>query len=80
MQTGAEDAGKNHSLSIYFNVLTYYREEEHYEIEPNSEFRQFAACMVLAIGLSGRALASCEDSLSAMAAGAAASNRWILKI
>jgi hypothetical protein len=31
------------------------------------------ACMALAIGLSGRALASCGDSLSAMAAGAAAS-------
>ena len=29
------------------------------------------ACLVLAIGLSGRALASCGDSLSAMAAGAA---------
>jgi acetyl-CoA carboxylase alpha subunit len=34
----------------------------------------FAACMVLAIGLSGRALASsCGDSLSAMAEGVAAS-------
>ena len=36
-------------------------------------FVKFAACMVLAIGLSGRALASCGDSLSAIAAGATAS-------
>jgi hypothetical protein len=32
---------------------------------------KFAACMVLAVGLSASALASCGDSLSAMAAGAA---------
>jgi hypothetical protein len=31
---------KNHPLTIYFNVLTYYREEKHYETEPNPEFRQ----------------------------------------
>ena len=36
-------------------------------------FVKFAACMVLAVGLSVSALASCEDSLSAMAAGASAS-------
>jgi len=35
-------------------------------------FVKFAACMVLVVGLSTRALASCGDSLSAMAAGAAA--------
>ena len=34
-------------------------------------FVKFAACMVLAVGLSASALASCGDSLSAMAAGAA---------
>ena len=34
-------------------------------------FAKFAACMVLAVGLSASALASCGDSLSAMAAGAA---------
>ena len=35
-------------------------------------FVKFAACMVLVVGLSARASASCGDSLSAMAAGAAA--------
>jgi hypothetical protein len=35
-------------------------------------FVRFAACMVLVVGPSARALASCGDSLSAMAAGAAA--------
>jgi hypothetical protein len=35
-------------------------------------FVKFAAFMVLAVGLSASALASCGDSLSAMAAGAAA--------
>jgi len=35
-------------------------------------FVKFAACMVLVVGLSTRALASCGDSLSAMAPGAAA--------
>jgi hypothetical protein len=35
-------------------------------------FAKFAACMVLVVGLSASALASCGDSLSAMAAGAAA--------
>ena len=34
-------------------------------------FVKFAACMVLVVGLSTSALASCGDSLSAMAAGAA---------
>jgi hypothetical protein len=34
-------------------------------------FVKFAACMVLGVGLSVPALASCGDSLSAMAAGAA---------
>src|SRR5437764_2673133 len=34
-------------------------------------FVKFAACMVLVVGLSASALASCGDSLSAMAAGAA---------
>ena len=34
-------------------------------------FVKFAACMVLAVGLSASALASCGDSLSAMAAQAA---------
>jgi hypothetical protein len=34
-------------------------------------FARFAACMVLVVGLSASALASCGDSLSAMAAGAA---------
>jgi hypothetical protein len=37
-------------------------------------FVKFAACMVLAVGLSARALASCGDSLSAMAAEAASVN------
>ena len=36
---------------------------------------KFAACMVLAVGLSASALASCGDSLSAMAAGAASAQR-----
>jgi hypothetical protein len=35
-------------------------------------FVKLAACMVLVVGLSASALASCGDSLSAMAAGAAA--------
>src|SRR6266705_1598198 len=35
-------------------------------------FVKFAACMVLVVGLSASALASCGDSLSAMAAGGAA--------
>jgi hypothetical protein len=35
-------------------------------------FVKFAACMVLIVGLSASALASCGDSLSAMATGAAA--------
>ena len=35
-------------------------------------FVKFAACMVLVVGFSASALASCGDSLSAMAAGAAA--------
>ncbi|MGZ7094075.1 MAG: hypothetical protein ACXVJ2_13720, partial [Candidatus Angelobacter sp.] len=34
-------------------------------------FVKFAACIVLVVGLSASALASCGDSLSAMAAGAA---------
>jgi hypothetical protein len=34
-------------------------------------FVKFAACMVLVVGLSASALASCGDSLSALAAGAA---------
>src|SRR5438552_13047807 len=34
-------------------------------------FVKFAACMVLVVGLSASALASCGDSRSAMAAGAA---------
>lgn len=34
-------------------------------------FTKFAACMVLLVGLRGMALASCGDTLSAMAAGAA---------
>jgi hypothetical protein len=37
----------------------------------NLNFVKFAACMVLVVGLSASALASCGDSLSAMAAGAA---------
>ncbi len=35
-------------------------------------FAKFAACTVLVVGLSASALASCGDSLTAMAAGAAA--------
>ena len=34
-------------------------------------FVKFAACMILVVGLSASALASCGDSLSALAAGAA---------
>ncbi len=37
----------------------------------NLNFVKFAACMVLVVGVSASALASCGDSLSAMAAGAA---------
>src|SRR6202171_5556495 len=37
----------------------------------NLNFVKFAACMVLVVGLSASALASCCDSLSAMSAGAA---------
>jgi hypothetical protein len=31
---------KNHPLPSYLNVLTHYRKEKRYEIEPNSEFPQ----------------------------------------
>lgn len=37
----------------------------------NLNFAKFVGCMVLVVGLSGSALASCGDSLSAMAAQAA---------
>jgi len=37
----------------------------------NLNFAKFSACMILVVGFSATALASCGDSMSAMAAGAA---------
>jgi hypothetical protein len=45
----------------------------------NLNFAKFATYMVLVVGLSASALASCGDSLSAMAAGAAAGFQSLLK-
>jgi hypothetical protein len=53
-------------------MATDFHEESTMKSSQTLNFVKFAACTVLLVGLSASALASCGDSLSAMAPGAAA--------